>query len=101
MSKNRKNYSAQQKVAILRKHLLENVPISDLCEQHNLNPTVFYRWQKQFFENGAAAFSSLKEKPSSLQARVSLLEQKLVRKNEVLSHLMEEHIKLKKEFGEL
>lgn len=101
MSKNRKNYSAQQKVSILRKHLLENIPVSDLCEQYNLNPTLFYRWQKQFFENGAAAFSSLKEKPSSLQAKVSLLEQKLARKNEVLSELMEEHIKLKKEFGEL
>jgi len=33
------------------------VPISDLCDQLGLQPTVFYRWQKEFFENGAAAFS--------------------------------------------
>ena len=32
------------------------VPISDLCDELGLQPTVFYRWQKEFFENGAAAF---------------------------------------------
>jgi len=26
---------------------------SDLCEELGLQPTVFYRWQKEFFENGA------------------------------------------------
>jgi transposase-like protein len=37
--------------------LVEGVPISDLCDELGLQPTVFYRWQKEFFENGAAAFS--------------------------------------------
>jgi transposase len=36
---------------------LDKVPISDLCDELGLQPTVFYRWQKEFFENGAAAFS--------------------------------------------
>jgi len=27
-------------------------------EKHGLQPTVFYRWQKEFFENGAAAFQA-------------------------------------------
>ncbi len=35
---------------------MEGVPISDLCDELALQPTVFYRWQKGFFENGAAAF---------------------------------------------
>ena len=35
---------------------MEGVPISDLCDELGLQPTVFYRWQKEFFENGAAAF---------------------------------------------
>ena len=33
--------------------------------------------------------------------RIAFLEDKLRRKHEVLSELMEEHIKLKKELGEL
>ena len=55
MKKERKHYTAEEKVAILRRHLLDKVPVSDLCEELGLRPTVFYRWQKEFFENGAAA----------------------------------------------
>jgi len=53
MRKERKHYTAEEKVAILRRHLLDKVPVSDLCEELGLQPTVFYRWQKEFFENGA------------------------------------------------
>ena len=56
MKKQRKHQSPEEKVAILRRHLLEQVPISELCDKHGLQPTVFYRWQKEFFENGTAAF---------------------------------------------
>src|ERR1019366_4757399 len=56
MRKERKHYTAEEKVAILRRHLLAKIPVSDLCEELGLQPTVFYRWQKEFCENGAAAF---------------------------------------------
>ena len=55
MKKERTHYTAEEKVAILRRHLLDKVPVSDLCEELGLQPTVFYRWQKEFFENGASA----------------------------------------------
>ena len=100
--KTRKRFTAQEKVAILRLHLLEHIPISDLCDQHGIHPTMFYRWQKEFFENGSATFESRSRRPAdSKDQRIALLEQKLQRKYEVLSELMEEHIKLKKELGEL
>ena len=98
----RKRFTAQEKVAILRLHLLERTPISDLCDQHGIHPTMFYRWQKEFFENAAAAFEPRSRRAADAnERRIALLEQKLQRKHEVLSELMEEHIKLKKEFGEL
>ena len=53
MRKRRKQYSAQEKVAILRKHLLDKIPVSELCDEYGLQPTVFYRWQKQLFEQVA------------------------------------------------
>src|SRR4051812_46033891 len=52
MRKTRKNYTPVEKVAILRRHLIDHVPVSDLCDEHQLSPTLFYHWQKQFFENG-------------------------------------------------
>ena len=64
MRKERKHYSAEEKVAILRRHLLDKVPVSDLCEELGLQPTVFYRWQKELFENGAAGFQS-QERPTT------------------------------------
>jgi hypothetical protein len=51
--KQRKHYAPEEKVAILRRHLREKEPISKLCDEMGLQPTVFYRWQKEFFENGA------------------------------------------------
>ncbi len=63
---------------------------------------MFYRWQKDFFENGVAAFEARARRATDGKDRkIALLEQKLQRKHEVLSELMEEHVKLKKEFGEL
>ena len=102
MRKIRKNYSSEEKVAILKKHFAEQVPVSDLCDRYELQPTVFYRWQKQFFENGAAAFERQPNgKKGVLEQKVTALEQKLSRKNEVLAELMEEHIALKKSLGEI
>ncbi|MGC2822256.1 MAG: transposase [Candidatus Sulfotelmatobacter sp.] len=104
MPKERKHYSSEEKVAILRRHLLDKVPVSDLCEELSLRPTVFYRWQKEFFENGAAAFQS-KQRPAvqveAKQKRIEFLEKKVQTKDEVLAELMAEHIALKKSLGEL
>jgi transposase len=104
MRKERKHYSPEEKVAILRRHLLDQVPVSTLCEEQGLQPTVFYRWQKEFFENGAAAFQS-KERPTrqveEKQKRIEFLEKKVQTKDEVLAELMTEHIALKKSLGEL
>jgi transposase-like protein len=100
--KQRKNYSAEEKVAILKLHLLEQKPISDICDQYNLQPTVFYRWQKEFFENAPLAFKKNKDKTTRrFEKKIKDLEDKLSRKNEVLSELMEEHIALKKNIGDL
>jgi len=102
MRKERKHYTSEEKVAILRRHLLDKVPVSDLCDELGLQPTVFYRWQKEFFENGAAAFAG-KSRPDhqAEQQRIEFLEKKIQTKDEVLAELMAEHIALKKSLGEL
>ena len=104
MKKERKHYTAEEKVAVLRRHLLDKVAVSDLCEELGLQPTVFYRWQKEFFENGSAAFQST-ERPHrqvlDKQKRIEFLEKKVQTKDEVLAELMAEHIALKKSLGEV
>ena len=100
--KTRKRLPVQEKAAILRLHLLEHTPVSDLCDRYGIHPTMFYRWQKELFENAAAALDPRTRRPSDAKdRRIALLEQKLQRKNEVLSELIKEHMNLKKELGEL
>jgi transposase len=102
MKKERNHYNAEEKVAILRRHLVDEGPISDLCDELGLQPTVFYRWQKELFENGAAAFQQ-KGRPdhSAEHERIAHLERKIQTKDEVLAELMAEHVALKKRVGEL
>lgn len=104
MPKDRRHFTGAEKLAILREHLVDKAPISDVCEKHNLQPTVFYFWQKKLFEEGAVVFES-KAGNSRQQAedarRIQALQAKLQQKNEVLAELMSEHVALKKSLGEI
>lgn len=102
MEKPRRHFTSGDKIKILREHLIDKVPISQVCEKYQIQPTLFYAWQKALFENGTAAF----ERPpshsrvSAEQKKISALEQRLQRKDEVLAELLTEHILLKKSLGE-
>jgi transposase len=100
--KQRKHYAPEEKAKILREAFLGKKPVSDICENHGIAPNVFYRWQQTFFENGKRAFESLTSKKRNKEIeRIAYLEEKLRKKDEVLAELMEEHIKLKKNLGEI
>jgi transposase len=100
--KPRKHSSAEEKMAILREHLLEGKAVSEVCQQHQLQPTVFYAWQKQFFENGTAAFERKNRRAEEGKDRqIAALQKKLANKNEVIAELMEENVRSKKANGEL
>jgi len=42
MANQRRTFKPEEKVAILRRHLLDGAAVSDLCDEHGPNPTVFY-----------------------------------------------------------
>jgi len=104
MTKQRRHFAGTEKVAILKRHLLDKVPISDLCDELDIYPNQFYGWLKEFFENGHAAFDNGR-KPKAVEdakeRKIQQLEAKLTRKNEVMAELMEAHTELKKSLGEL
>ena len=100
MTTTRKHFSPEQKVKVIKLHLVEGVPLSDLCDKHGIHPSVFYRWQKAFFERGHLAFENTEGKSSQAEKKIAKLEKKITDKNEVLAELMEEHVALKKSLGE-
>ena len=105
MSENsRRHFTPEEKVAIVRRHLLEKVPVSELCDQHGIAPSVFYHWQRELFENAASTFARNGGRPKKAdrvkEQRIEFLEAKVRRKDEVMAELLEAHTLLKKELGE-
>jgi len=39
----RRQFTPEQKVKILKEHLSENKPVSDICDRYEINPVIFYR----------------------------------------------------------
>jgi transposase-like protein len=101
-TRTRRQYSAEEKVRVLKLHLVDRQSISAICDQHHIHPTLFYQWQKTFFENGAAAFDRTpRSRGTELGSRkIEQLEARLKRKDEVIAAVTEELVRTKKEFGE-
>jgi hypothetical protein len=61
---------------------------------------MFYRWQKEFFENGATAFERKSGTVSkTLEKQNAQLKAKIADKDEVIAEIMADHVRLKKELG--
>lgn len=99
--KKRRHFSGAEKVEILKRHFVGGEAVSRICEELKLNPTVFYDWQRKFFENGAKAFEQEARREEQRAAeRIEKLEARLQHRDEVIAELMAEHLALKKSLGE-
>jgi transposase-like protein len=105
MSTQRRRFGTDQKATILKRYLVDKVPISDLCDEYGIKPNQLYGWQKTLFEHAEAAFQQAAGRPASKasaqEERIARLESKLQQKNEVIAELMEENVRAKKATGEL
>jgi transposase-like protein len=102
MPNERRRFTGAEKLAILRQHLIEKLPLSEVCQKHDISPTHFYQWQKKLFEEGAGVFESKAGDARQQEAeaqKVAALSARIQRKDEVLAELMGEHIALKKKLG--
>jgi len=101
MRKERKHYTAEKKVAILRRHLLDKMLVSDLCEELGLPPTVILPVAKEILLRMVLPPSRARAVPDQQaeQQRIEFLEKKIQTKDEVLAELMAEHIAQKKGLG--
>lgn len=102
----RRLFTNEQKAAILREHLADRIPVSDVCDKHSLQPSVFYQWQKQALDHlvGALATPAGTTGPSkrekALVVENTQLKAKLTKKDSVIAEIAAEYTQLKKELGE-
>ena len=105
MSTPRRRFGTDQKATILKRYLVDRVPISDLCDEYGIKPNQIYAWQKILFEHGDVGFEQAggrtRSEVAAREEKIVRLEAKLQQKNEVISELMEENVRAKKSIGEL
>jgi transposase-like protein len=104
MSKrSRRRHSPEQKAALLRQHLVDKKPVSEICSAAEIQPSVFYKWERDLLEAAPSLFTSRRSpsREQELEAKVAALEAKLARKDAIIAEVSEEYVKLKKELGEL
>ena len=101
----KKRWRPEEIVAILRRVLLDKAEVSKVCEEAGCCPSQVYRWQKELFDQGGLVFERSNgpagKRVKAAEAKAAKLEAKLRRKDEVLSELMEEHLRVKKLSGDL
>ncbi len=101
MRKNRRHHSSDQKAAILREHLIDKMPVADLCDKHGISPTVFYGWQKRMFENLHQLFDRKRGSRASALERKNLdLKEKISQKDMVIAEIMGDFVEVKKKIGD-
>jgi len=100
----RRQHTAEQKAALVQKHLIEKVPVSQICNENDLQPSLFYDWVRQFQANAHAAFATPQRAAPSrereLEAEKAALEARLAKKDATIAWLAQEHATLKKTLGE-
>jgi len=97
----RRRFTPEQKAAILREHLVDRVPVSDLCERHGIGVPMFYRWQKQMFDSLPGLFQSDpgEKTEKKAEAEVRRLQERLAAKDAVIAEIMGDLIDAKKKTG--
>ena len=100
MTKQRKRFTGGQKAAIVRRHLVDGQPIADVCEEHGIQPTVFYRWQKQVFDGLPELLEKKADKRrTDLEGQLGALKAQLARKDAVIAEITQDYIDAKKKIG--
>lgn len=93
----KKRYTAEQKVIILRELLENNTPISQVAEKYGVHVNDIYNWKKKLFENAASIFESKTGSANSVQEKkIELYEAKLKKNQDAINWLLSENIELKK-----
>jgi hypothetical protein len=81
MKKQRKHYTPEEKVAILRRHLLEKEPISKLCESTGAAHGLLSRAEGVLSRMGRLPSSRKRGRHSAEQEPIAYLEKKIQTKD--------------------
>ena len=89
MSKPRRRHTAEQKAELLRQHVAEKKPVSEVCNEAEIQPSLFYTWQRELLAGAHTVFSTRRapSRENELEAKISRLEAALLHGPEQIADL--------------
>ncbi len=61
MTRSRRHFSSEQQDEVVRRHLADKVPVSNLADEFQVQPTLVHLWVKLVLDHAAAAFEAVFE----------------------------------------
>lgn len=95
-SKERRQFAATTKLQILKEGRTSNTPLSQVCEQYAISPTLFYQWERISEQAALTAFAGQKRGRKKLRPSEEQLLAEVQRLREVIAELSSENLQLKK-----
>ena len=94
----RKRYSNEEKVKILREVMEDGKSISSTAEEYGVHPNMILNWRKQMFEGALQTFQIKRPDVSekALEREKKILEEELRKKDNVIAELAQEVLEFKK-----
>ncbi|MFZ4633273.1 MAG: transposase [Saprospiraceae bacterium] len=93
MSTNRRNFTKEQKLEIVKQSMEEGVSIEDLAQQYKIHPNSIYKWRREYLRYEEASF------PGNGNKLMSAEEQEIARLKKQLKEAELEKEILKKALG--
>lgn len=94
--KPRRQLPAATKLQILKEGRSTNLPISQVCEQYEINPTLFYQWEQIADRAALMALQGQPRGRKKLRPTEEALRAEVQRLREVIAELSSENLQLKK-----
>ena len=89
----RRNWSADEKLAIVLECIKEKRSVSEICQEHQISQGLFYRWRDKFLEGGKNALSNNYNDRNAHEAEVDKL-QKIIGKQTIQIEILKKTAEL-------
>jgi len=89
----KRNWSVEEKLAIVLEGLKEKRSVAEICREHGISQTLYYRWRDKFLEGGKKALTNGYRDDNAYRAEIEKL-QKIIGKQTIQIEILKKTAEL-------